>query len=303
VGDNVGAEKGPITVTVVANGYNDGVATLDKVTQEGRSYFKRNGSTEKHDWDFVSLSAEMLQKLEGLYATDTLKVSHDVTTTDENGKTTTTTQVTDSLVYGYYNWWYASAKNRCNLDVKPDTTITDKKDAEGNPILNADGTAVRDTVITCTYAKDSCNLLNGLTITGCDPYVNSSGTWSSSIFIYTNGSGLWLTSRTPSVIVPGTKLGDLIVYDNAGTVGCVVAQGETATIPLTQNAYLRYIDIYSTNDEVDGIQTAAVVNPDAAVKVYSVDGRLVRSHARLANALQGLQRGIYIVNGKKFVVQ
>ena len=36
------------------------------------------------------------------------------------------------------------------------------------------------------------------------------------------------------------------------------------------------------------------------VDVYSVDGRLVR---KAADGISGLPKGIYIVNGKKFVVK
>lgn len=41
---------------------------------------------------------------------------------------------------------------------------------------------------------------------------------------------------------------------------------------------------------------------DGLVKVYTLDGRLVRTAGRNADALSGLAKGIYIVNKKKFII-
>jgi alpha-amylase len=39
------------------------------------------------------------------------------------------------------------------------------------------------------------------------------------------------------------------------------------------------------------------------VKVYTLDGRLIRSVQNGTDAINGLKKGVYIVNGKKVVVK
>jgi alpha-amylase len=39
------------------------------------------------------------------------------------------------------------------------------------------------------------------------------------------------------------------------------------------------------------------------VNVYSVDGRIVKSGAERSDALKGLSKGVYIVDGKKYMVK
>lgn len=55
-------------------------------------------------------------------------------------------------------------------------------------------------------------------------------------------------------------------------------------------------------DPVASIQAPATV-VYATVNVYSLDGRLVRRNADAAAAVSGLEKGLYIVNGKKVVVR
>lgn len=51
-----------------------------------------------------------------------------------------------------------------------------------------------------------------------------------------------------------------------------------------------------------GIDNVTAGNADADVKVYTVDGRLVKT-CKAANATEGLEKGVYIVGGKKLVVK
>lgn len=50
-----------------------------------------------------------------------------------------------------------------------------------------------------------------------------------------------------------------------------------------------------------GIHAATVGNPAARVNVYNVNGQCIRRGVLAADALSGLSRGIYIVNGKKII--
>lgn len=62
-------------------------------------------------------------------------------------------------------------------------------------------------------------------------------------------------------------------------------------------------DKYKVNDVTDNyvtaIQTPFVSRPSSSLKVYSLDGRLLRTDG----STQGLQKGVYIINGKKFIQQ
>ena len=47
----------------------------------------------------------------------------------------------------------------------------------------------------------------------------------------------------------------------------------------------------------------AVKDSKAIVNVYTVDGKLVRKNVKNADALKGLQKGLYVVNGKVYSVK
>ena len=48
---------------------------------------------------------------------------------------------------------------------------------------------------------------------------------------------------------------------------------------------------------------AVKADAEEMTKVYTLDGRLVRTVGKNADALSGLAKGIYIVNKKKFIVK
>ena len=52
-------------------------------------------------------------------------------------------------------------------------------------------------------------------------------------------------------------------------------------------------------DVTTGIDNVIMGQPDRTSAVYSIDGRLVRTNGQI----EGLQKGIYIMNGKKFIVK
>ena len=53
--------------------------------------------------------------------------------------------------------------------------------------------------------------------------------------------------------------------------------------------------------EIRGIN--GIVAEDALVNVYNLNGILVRENVKLGQALEGLSKGIYIVNGTKKAVK
>ena len=62
---------------------------------------------------------------------------------------------------------------------------------------------------------------------------------------------------------------------------------------------LKSIDGDGTTTGIDG----TVAEEDATVNVYNLNGILVRQNVKMSEALDGLQKGIYIVNGTKKAVK
>ena len=67
-------------------------------------------------------------------------------------------------------------------------------------------------------------------------------------------------------------------------------------------------DKYKVNDVTStyatGIRQVIIENSECReVKVYTLDGRLIRSAQNGTDAINGLKKGVYIVNGKKVVVK
>ena len=282
-----------IYVTVSAEGYNDGTLELDDLTDEGVNYYRKN--TEKyeageHDWDFVNLDNDMLAKFQGTELAYYIVVSgEDTTYYDVDAD-----PLPDSAeeVYADYGWTYDSSKYRSWRNVIVDTLTTTASDGTDSTYTEA------------YYADDTTGLFDGLTIT-CDPYTNSSSVWSASWAVYTNGSGVYpMFAMTVDIedIVYGeyalaTLYGDVVIEKLEDA-----AEGLTITIPST--SYWYYLDIFTTDDleEYEEPEAISSVSADSskAGNIYSLDGRLVR---RNATQLDGLQPGLYIQNGQKYLVK
>lgn len=113
---------------------------------------------------------------------------------------------------------------------------------------------------------------------------------------------------TYTLIPAGEATGKLILNSDGTAFATASA---TASIPAFRayldnaggagsNAYTIVID-----GEVTGLATVSTDGTfcTASVNVYSTDGKLLRSNVDSAKALQGLDKGIYIVNGKKIMKQ
>ena len=59
---------------------------------------------------------------------------------------------------------------------------------------------------------------------------------------------------------------------------------------------------YDNYDKPTGIYDIPTVEAPRIVRVYTISGTMVRTADSEANALDGLAKGMYIVNGKKYVV-
>jgi alpha-amylase len=65
---------------------------------------------------------------------------------------------------------------------------------------------------------------------------------------------------------------------------------------------------YYNEDGLQGVVTTTGIRniktqTDGLIKVYSLDGRLLRTAKDSSEALSGLPKGIYIINGKKFILK
>lgn len=279
-----------ITVTVSAEGYNDGTYTLDELTDEGVNYYRKNSDAD-HDWDFVNLSEEMLAKFQGTE----LDYYYNL---DSNGDTVKYDPDDDSVdlpddvveVYKDYGWTYDSSKNRSWRNVLVDTLTTTASDGSDSTYTEA------------YYAEDLTGLFDGLTVT-CDPYTNSSSVWSASWAVYTDGSGVYPMSAATVDI-------EDIVYGEYALATCldgsVITKAEDAeeglTITIPKQSYWYYLDIYTTDDlgVYDAIKEVNTTDTSKLGNVYSLDGRLVKQHTA---STDGLAKGIYILNGKKILVK
>lgn len=106
---------------------------------------------------------------------------------------------------------------------------------------------------------------------------------------------------TYTLIDKGEATGKLILNSDGSAFATAT---ENATIPALR-AYIESsagsgMFTITINDELTGVATSDALNGNAApVDVYTIDGQLLRSQVDPLTALQGLPKGIYLVNGKK----
>ena len=80
---------------------------------------------------------------------------------------------------------------------------------------------------------------------------------------------------------------------------------------MSEDAYFEIADVVNGKFSVNNITKTVTgiipvkrsVSDDSVVKVYTLDGRLVKTAAKKGDALSGLAKGIYIVNKQKFIVR
>ncbi len=273
-----------ISVTVEAEGYTSSNITLEELAEEGVEW-RRLNSEKQHDWDFVNVPEDIVARIQG-----TIIDHYEV----DNGDGTVTTYPVDAEnipdaaveVYQYFGWDAADTRGRnwMHIDITQETQL----DEDGNETL---------VTVDKNYPGDTSGLTDGLVLT-----LPSSADYSQYCIYLDNATGFYFMGRGATIEIPSVLYGQYVCYHVNGAdefVRCEAAEGGvTLSIPLY--GYLKYIDIYTTDELPDGIGL-----PEAPQRaggdntVYSIDGRAVSRSA----SLNGLARGIYIMNGKKYVVK
>lgn len=149
----------------------------------------------------------------------------------------------------------------------------------------------------------------GSTANGYGHWFNASGnvtTYSASpcVFSEFNASGLsfFIGQQSGACSVGDTyTIGQALRYKDADGNTSLVRFFFNIHIASGKASYeLTSIDLEEQPNAIEGVSMG---NPDAPVNVYSVDGRMVKSGVKAAEALDGLDRGIYIFGGKKHLVK
>ena len=120
------------------------------------------------------------------------------------------------------------------------------------------------------------------------------------------GTGVTMTGCYESMRMPD---GGYFISKNAfyrANVSTGVLNGFRAYVELSSDspadgADSLFIDIDGTAVKIEGIR--GVGNPDKPVDVVASDGVTVKAGVRKSRALDGLQPGLYIVDGRKYVVK
>ena len=180
-------------------------------------------------------------------------------------------------------------------------------------------TIIGDTTIVTAYnAEDKTGLFHDGLIVDCPPNAKNNGT----ILMYTPKQGeevgtlgLYLMSKG-SITVPNVQYGEYVMFGfgkggsnyittTSTTCDMVSDTSGSFTKSIGASTFVQYIDIFTADLLPDGIDSITDENSKDAiyVNVYSIDGRLVKSKVHVNDALNGLQKGIYIMNGKKYLVR
>jgi alpha-amylase len=151
--------------------------------------------------------------------------------------------------------------------------------------------------------------------------------WSTDVYFYSwanDGKNTQLLGNWPGTAISDTKEIDGVkwyyhefdVNTENYSFNIIFNQGngKTQTVdigPLSEDTYYEIGDVVNGKFTVNNITETVtgiipvknLVGSDSVVKVYTLDGRLVKTSPNNADALSGLAKGIYIVNKKKFIVR
>ena len=151
--------------------------------------------------------------------------------------------------------------------------------------------------------------------------------WSTDVYFYSwanDGKNTQLLGNWPGTAISDTKEIDGVkwyyhefdVNTENYSFNIIFNQGngKTQTVdigPLSEDTYYEIGDVVNgkftvnniTNTVTGIIPVKSFVGSDSVVKVYTLDGRLVKTAPNNADALSGLAKGIYIVNKRKFIVK
>ncbi len=168
---------------------------------------------------------------------------------------------------------------------------------------------VPDLSVTPDAAVEQASL-NTLSITCVEGLIPS---WTAGNITLTDANGNAIALNDPEAVIPADKLEDLNYTPVEWTVSLKEELTTIGTYTLTIPA--AYFNIGSTQGQVMGsketvvvfnitaeAQSIKAVTADTEVVVYNVAGVVV-ANGKASEVLKGLTKGIYIVNGKKYVVK
>lgn len=302
-----------IHVRVLAEGYTEGEYDLDDLLEEGVKINRKNeekANAGQHDWDFVNIPEEMSDAfygriIEKCYLIEDGDTTYYTVEEYERGVGVDGKDLSGAEpVAKNFGWWLPVASNRISQTV-----------IEGGYDMNPDNGY--------GYAEDLTGIYGtGLSIS-CPPVVNSKGEITGQILKYldktddnaTGYLGLYFMSRpTFTLSREMAGAGDyVIIYQGKGgsnyTNTCWLTVDEVPEDALFTKTldnggiHVFYIDVYHSENAPEEdpyvVGVDGIISPAAASKtVYGIDGRIVSR-----KGLQGLQRGLYIIGGKKVAVK
>ena len=296
-----------VTVFVKANGYLDGVLDFQEVDNEGVEYARKNAenATEgKNDWDFQNLSAEQYQMLRGEVLDYAYSVDAEGDTTYYSVEEYNSGEIAipegTVEVYKHFGWsWDGGTKDRATLGVLMDTVWTDE-------------TKTEYTIENVRYEDDLVGIFHsGLTI-DCPPNAKNN----SCIMVYLNNLhpelGLYIMNKG-TVNIEGVNYGEYVTM-SLGSGGSNFVNSTWTTCDMmgttdglfsksiAASTHVMNVNVYTSGNLPDAIEKVKDNSANYA-DVFSIDGRMVRKNANVGNAFNGLQKGIYIMNGKKYLVK
>jgi hypothetical protein len=315
-----------ISVKVEAPGYIEGEYELAEVLNKGVDMYRKNKAKDEageHDWNYVVSDQATKDKFMGkvveyCYLEDNPDVKYSAEEY-ENSEAADGTDLSGAIpVYANYGWAWDGNNLRATLNV---AGTKDEAGAWLEPLeegvdKNANGYG---------YYEDKINWVSrdGLTIS-CPPntannscilqYIDKAdGDGSDGI----GSLGLYCMARpTLTFDREVAEYGDFVlVYQGAGGSNYTnnrwpsvheVPADQLLSFQLNSGGiHLFYIDVY-TSDKPEDYEDPYVteISNVAAPKtltgnIYSMDGRIIRRNADT----NGLQRGMYILNGKKYLVK
>lgn len=315
IGEIITTAEG-VTVTVKANGYLDGVLDFQDIDNEGIEYARKNteNATEgKNDWEFQNLALEQYQQIRGEILDYAYSVNAEGDTTFYSAEEYNSGEFAipegTVEVYKHFGWWWDGGSNdRATWGVLMDTVWADSIaiDADGNETV-----VEYYTIENVRYEEDGVGIFHsGLSI-DCPPNAKNN----SCIMIYCNTAhpdlGLYMMAKC-TVNIEGLNYGEYVTmatgwggsnYVNTTETTCdMVTTDGLFSKSFGQGVHIMNINVYTSGNLPDAIEKIEGNSANYA-NVFSIDGRMVRKNANVGTALNGLQKGIYIMNGKKYFVK
>lgn len=275
IGELVSSAKS-IKVTVKVEGYADGIGEIAEVDVKDVDVKVRtdlgNGQNEEHNWDFCTLTQEVLEMVSG-------KIIDHYELLDENGEVVETYTVEEvesgqgpkeeelAKVFKYFGWdGEQSGKSRCWRTWIPEYEVVDGEQTE--------------TIINSVYAEDQTGLLKGLVADNSHPNY-------SSMCIYVNNAGLYYMSKG-TIVVENVAYGEYVaVTTNTGTTITQYLDTENPfTFNVKQDTYVHSIDVYTYDNLPDNVE--CITAPDASQRtaIYTIGGVEVKAPAKGINIIR-----------------